>query len=200
MGAVVAYLIQMALPAVAGAGIWALTKPLRRRPAGEGGTYRERVLLALFMFVAGLLAITLTPIGFWNAVFQGRRPIFPPPFQGEVNLVPFLRSWKLLRFYYAHGLWESILINFPGNVLIFLPVGLFAGLLSDKPRWYKGALWALGVSLFIEMFQLVVSRGTDVDDLILNTLGGLLGHGAFLLLCRTYPNFVRQCAKEKSDV
>ena len=76
-----------------------------------------------------------------------------------------------------------------------MPIGLFAGLLADKPRWWKGTLWAFGLSLFIEFFQLFVSRGTDVDDLILNTLGGLLGHGVFLLLRRVSPALVRRCAK-----
>jgi len=156
-------------------------------------------LLLLFMFVAGLLAITLTPAGFWPAILQGRPPRLPEPFQGGINLIPFHRSWELFQYYLHHGLWEAIFINFPGNIVVFLPIGFFAGLLSDKPRWWKGTLWAFGFSLFVEVFQLFVSRGTDVDDLILNTLGGLLGHGVFLLLRRVCPGVVKKCAKEKGS-
>ncbi len=203
MGAVVSYLVQMALPALAGAVIWGVTKPFRRRRlAAKGlrsGPYREPALLLLFMFAAGLLAITLTPAGFWPAILQGRLPHLPEPFRGGINLIPFRRSWALFRYDLRHGLWEAILINFPGNIVMFLPIGFFAGLLSDKPRWWKGTLWAFGFSLFIEVFQLFVSRGTDVDDLILNALGGLLGHGAFLLLRRLCPDVTQKCAKEKGS-
>ncbi len=180
--------------------VWALTKPgRRRRMAANGlrsGPYREPALLLLFMYTAGLLAITLTPAGFWRDLFRGQLPQLTP-FQGGVNLLPVRQSWALLRYYIRHGLWEAIWINFPGNIVVFLPIGLFAGLLSDRPRWWKGTLWALGFSLFIEVFQLFVSRGTDVDDLILNTLGGLLGHGLYLLLRRACPDLVRKCATEK---
>lgn len=198
------YLIQMCIPALTGALLWQITKGWRRdRLYQKGlrvGPFREGALLVLFMFTAGLLALTLTPAGFWSAVLQGRIPHFPEPFRGGVNLIPLHRSLELLRYYRHHGLWSAILINFPGNILMFLPIGFFAALLSDKPRWWKGTLEAFGLSLFIEFFQLFVSRGTDVDDLILNTLGGLLGHWVFLLLQRKYPGFVQKCARQKRGI
>ncbi len=197
----ISYLIQMALPALLGSFLWAVTRPVRRRRLARkglrSGLYREPALLLLFMFVSGLLAITLTPAGFWSDIFTGLLPQLPKPFQGGVNLIPFRQSWDLLRYYIRHGLWEAILINFPGNIVVFLPIGFFAGLLSDKPRWWKGTLWAFGFSLFIESFQLFVSRGTDIDDLLLNTLGGLCGHGLYLLFHWACPDLVRRCAKEK---
>jgi len=92
-------------------------------------------------------------------------------------------------------MWGTVWVNFPGNILMFLPIGLFAGLLMDRPRWWKGTLWAFSLSLFIEVFQLFVSRGTDIDDLILNTLGGLLGHWVYLLLKKRRPKTVEKCKK-----
>lgn len=201
MDAVAAYLIQMALPALAGAMLWGLSHPLRRHLLARKGlrtsTYREVALLLLFMFLTGLLALTLTPAGFWQAFLQ-RKP-FPPlqPFQGGINLVPVRESGALLRYYVQHGLWSAILINFPGNIAMFLPIGLFAGLLMDKPKWWKSTLAAFFLSFFIEIFQLFVSRGTDIDDLILNTLGGLMGHWLFLLLRRVNPGLVSRCAKHR---
>lgn len=199
MGAITSYLIQMAFPALAGALLWAVSRPRRKRRLAlrgqRAGSARESALLLCFMFTAGLLALTLTPAGFWTSVLQGQRPELPQAFQGGINLIPFRRSWELLCFYVRHDLWEAVLINFPGNILMFAPIGLFAALLSDKPRWWKGTLWAFALSLFIETFQLFVSRGTDVDDLILNALGGLLGHGLFLLLRWADPGLVRRCGK-----
>ena len=63
------------------------------------------------------------------------------------------------------------LINFLGNIIMFMPFGLFIPYLwgiSGK----KTILIGFSSSLFIEFCQLFLSRGTDVDDLILNTLGG----------------------------
>ena len=199
MDAVTAYLIQMVLPALAGALLWGLSRPLRQYWLARKGlctnAYREGALLILFMFLSGLLALTLTPAGFWPAVLL-RRPLPPfSPFQGGVNLVPVRESLALLRYYVQHDLWNAILINFPGNIVMFLPVGFFAGLLMDKPKWWKSTLAAFFLSFFIEVFQLFVARGTDIDDLILNTLGGLIGHSLFLLFRRIAPNLVGRCAK-----
>lgn len=197
MGEIASYLIQMALPALLGALLWAATRPWRRRRLAKkgrrAGPYREGALLLFFMFLVGLLALTLTPAGFWDAVLAGRRPQLPSPFQGGVNLIPLRRSWQLLRYYVRNDLWAAVWVNFPGNIVMFMPVGFFAGLLSDKPRWWKGTLLTAGLSLFIELFQLFVSRGTDIDDLILNTLGGLLGYWAFRAVRRVFTDVVTKC-------
>lgn len=152
----------------------------------QPGPYREGALLLFDMFLAGLLVLVLTPPAGW--AYSG-------PFQGTVNLIPIRESVRLFRFYLEHGMWTAIWVNFPGNILMFMPIGFFAGLLSDRPRWWKGTLWTFVLSLFIETAQLFVCRGTDVDDLVLNTLGGLLGYGCFRLLERLSPEFIRQCAK-----
>lgn len=183
------YLIRMAVAALAGALVWGLTYPFRKGWATPGaGPYREGALLLLFMFLSGLLFLTLTPPAGWS--YQG-------PFQGTVNLIPLREGLRLFHFYYKNRMWTALLVNFLGNILMFIPIGLFAGLLSDRPRWWKGTLWALSLSLFIETAQLLVCRGTDVDDLILNTLGGLLGHWLFLLLRRIGPGLTGRCARRR---
>lgn len=201
MRTIFSYLLQMLLPALLGFALWGLSRPLRflllSRKEMYPGPYREGALLACFMFLSGLLALTLTPAGFWPALLNGHFPSIPQPFQGGVNFIPLRESWALLQYYLRHDMWSAIWINFPGNILMFLPIGLFFGLLSDKPRWWKSALTTFFVSLFIEVFQLFVSRGTDVDDLILNTIGGLMGHGVFLLINRLAPGFVQRCAKQR---
>lgn len=200
MSVVFAYLIQMVLPALAGGMVWALTRPLRRwmrnRRGIRPGPGREGALLVLFLFTAGLLALTLTPSGFWRALlFEGRLPELPAPFQGGVNLVPFRESWKLYLYWVRHGQWSDLWVNFLGNIVMFIPFGFFSGLLSRRPRWWKAALVTAALSLFIEGFQLLVSRGTDVDDLILNTLGGLMGYWVFLLVRKHDPGLVGRCGK-----
>lgn len=65
-------------------------------------------------------------------------------------------------------------INFLGNILIFLPIGFFPPLI-----WNLSGKKTVGIcfliSLFIELAQLFLPRTSDIDDLILNTLGGAIG-------------------------
>lgn len=198
MNEIAFYLCQMLLHGCAGVFLWGVTRPLRRR-LRRGicpGDAREGVLLVYFVLNTGLLALTLTPPNFWfHLLTLHRLPSFAGPFRGRVNLTPFRETWNQYRYYARRGVWSFLLINFLGNIVLFMPNGFFTALLMDKPRCWKSVLATLGLSLMIEVFQLFISRGTDVDDLILNTLGGLLGYWMFLLIRRLNPGLVRRCAK-----
>jgi glycopeptide antibiotics resistance protein len=98
------------------------------------------------------------------------------------NLVPFL---EIRRF------WEnrevlgnvSVFINLAGNVLAFVPYGFFLPMMGRYARgFFRMALFTFEFSLLVEVIQLVSRVGSfDVDDLILNTLGGILGYLLFTL-------------------
>ena len=73
----------------------------------------------------------------------------------------------------SHNL-NYFLISFLGNIFIFIPVGLLISLIwniKDKNVVLTGFL----ISLSIELTQLFLKRTTDIDDLILNTLGVIIG-------------------------
>lgn len=198
--AISTYFAKMVFPALAGAVLWALFRPWRKRRRAakslRAGPFREGGLLVLSMFLAALLWLTLTPPDM-DYFLQTGSWLYGEPFQGGLNLVPVRESLRLFRFYLKHNMWGAILINFPGNIVMFLPFGLFAGLLMDKPRWWKSVLITVLLSALIEFFQLFVSRGTDIDDLILNAMGGLLGHWVWLMIARFAPTFVEKfkCVK-----
>ena len=71
-----------------------------------------------------------------------------------------------------------------GNMLLMLPIGLFGPLaLPWLDRWWRVALLAATLSTCIELAQLLVpDRSADVDDVLLNTLGALLGYALLRLL------------------
>ncbi len=94
------------------------------------------------------------------------------------NLVPFrsiIRDWNI-------GGW-SFVINFVGNFVAFVPMGLLPPFIFERRvRLWHVLAFSLGLSLVIEGGQLYSGRRTpDVDDLILNSLGGCVGY----LLSRT---------------
>ena len=100
------------------------------------------------------------------------------------NLVPFReieRFWK-----YREELGIHTVYNLLGNVLIFVPAGFFIPILWKIKRGFVFTVcMTLWMSLTVEMIQLLSRVGSfDVDDLLLNTLGGILGYGLLKLLER----------------
>lgn len=75
---------------------------------------------------------------------------------------------------------EYLLFDVVGNVLLFLPLGLTFAAASTRPgRWGRlgaATLSAMLLSVSIEVLQLAMpSRASDVDDVLFNTLGALVG-------------------------
>ena len=87
------------------------------------------------------------------------------------------------------GSYGQKLINLAGNLLIFVPLGFFAPLLWRKLRhWWAAPGLSMGVSCLIEFLQLFLGRSVDIDDVILNTLGGLAGYILFCLLPKKWKH------------
>lgn len=92
------------------------------------------------------------------------------------NLVPFReieRFWTYRRELGIHSIY-----NLAGNVLGFVPAGFFIPVLWEPKRGFLFTVClTFQMSLLVEILQLVFRVGSfDVDDLILNTLGGMLGY------------------------
>lgn len=85
---------------------------------------------------------------------------------------------------------EEMLINIWGNILLFIPYGFFLPLLWKRYRHpLQLSLMCLLLPLSIETCQLFIRRMTDVDDLLLNFAGGMLGGGVFALVHMVFPKF-----------
>lgn len=92
------------------------------------------------------------------------------------NLVPFKEIRRFIVYRGKVGM-VSFFLNIVGNVAGFMPFGFFLPIVSRRSRrWYNTVLLSFVFSLCIETAQLVLKVGSfDVDDMILNTLGGILG-------------------------
>lgn len=98
------------------------------------------------------------------------------------NLVPFLEIRRFIIYRKKLGM-MAVMINLLGNVVAFLPFGFFLPTLSQKNRsFFYVTLVSFDFSLLIECIQLLSKVGSfDVDDMILNTLGGSLGFLCFMV-------------------
>lgn len=85
---------------------------------------------------------------------------------------------------------EEMLINIWGNLLLFIPYGFFLPLLWRRYRHpLHLALMCLLLPLCIEISQLFIHRTTDVDDVLLNFVGGMMGGGLFAVTRVLFPRF-----------
>ena len=74
------------------------------------------------------------------------------------------------------------------NIVLFLPFGVYLGLLAPSWRWWKAMSAATGVSLVFEVTQYVLAIGSsDVTDVIVNVAGGLAGFALLALARRRFP-------------
>lgn len=106
-------------------------------------------------------------------------------FQPVLNLIPFSTGIHI----------SSIL-----NIIFFVPFGLLLPTLWQRFRKFLPTVF-LGFlfSLIIEVGQLFTIRATDVDDLIMNTLGTILGFILFKILSIIFKNLSSKTIIESTN-
>lgn len=90
-------------------------------------------------------------------------------YMNGTNLVPFREMFR-----YPVGS-ENFNRQVIGNILLFMPFGFFATYYTKIKKISSISFMSLLVSLTIEVVQRYIGRSFDVDDIILNVVGGILG-------------------------
>lgn len=138
-------------------------RQLRQRAPGIWRHARLALVFAFYIF--GVFSVTGAGT-LYDLLFHGLNLA-----EARLNLVPFANRIDSL--------------NYGLNVLLLAPFGFL--LPRAWPRadsFIPAALGGLGLSLLVELSQLLNIRATDVDDLIMNLLGAVLGFGLHRLLAR----------------
>lgn len=95
---------------------------------------------------------------------------------GGSNFIPFKEIFRYELFS------PKFIKNIMGNVMLFIPFGFFISyILKSKKMWYPVILTII-VSSTIETVQYYIGRIFDIDDIILNLLGGFLGFLLYIAL------------------
>ncbi len=136
--------------------------------------------------------LTLASMG-W-LLWMTLRPDSTP---NRINLIPLAEHGRALACFISGAcarrqVFWFLFIDVLGNIVVFIPLGIgLAGLLRRLTLWRticQIALVGFLFSLTIELFQLTIpSRATDVDDLIFNTLGVIVGAATFVLIQQSDP-------------
>lgn len=151
-----------ALMEAAAASLFLIPFLLRRGTHKENRTFT--ILQILFtVYLSAVYAVAGLPC------------IFYIRFRPHLNTIPFLYMFS------DHT--TSLL-----NVLLFLPFGIFLPVLWTTFRsLFRTVLCGLLLSAAIEFLQIFTYRATDVNDLITNTLGTLLGYFIGMIIVKTFP-------------
>ncbi|MGN0351006.1 MAG: VanZ family protein [Roseburia sp.] len=93
------------------------------------------------------------------------------------NLIPLREIKRFLRHADILGT-RAVMLNIFGNIAAFVPFGFFLPVFSRRCKKFGYVLlYSFELSLLVELIQLVTKVGSfDVDDMILNTLGGICGY------------------------
>ena len=137
-----------------------------------------RKTVLYFVFAVYLAAVYL---------FVGMPTLQFMRFEMSLTLVPFLPMIADFK--------NTIL-----NIILFVPLGIMLPFLWKKYNTLKAtAVFGFMMSLSIELLQLFTYRATDINDLIANTLGAVLGYFLFRIISYLVPS-VRNVAKRKTEV
>jgi glycopeptide antibiotics resistance protein len=101
---------------------------------------------------------------------------------GPANFIPFKTIGPLFSRHTNHLI---AMVNLLGNILPFMPVGFLAPLICRGMTWRTALALAIAVGLSMEVMEVVFRVGIfDVDDILLNALGVMLGYCIFAMFNR----------------
>lgn len=151
---------------------------------------REAVLLLMYINLTVMIRFIFFPRELVNGHIQPLIFDSAAAFPLRVNFVPFIHL-----FDYDNT--RDIIWNVVGNAALFIPSGIVL------PVVYKqldslGKVVAAGafISFCIEILQLpFASRASDIDDLIVNTFGVIIGYGIYFLIKQIKKNLDLRCQK-----
>ncbi|WP_268293042.1 VanZ family protein [Bacillus inaquosorum] len=152
--------------------------------------HKHIVIFCLLVYFFNLISVTLFPMPIDADLIKDMKYDSYIPFVSGNNFIPFYFIVDV----YHEGLQYYVIRSIGGNLILLLPVGLLFPLLFKKLNNVKRILLTgFFISLFIELAQLSISvyirsvyRSFDVDDLILNTLGTVIGYWLFFILSMFY--------------
>ena len=138
----------------------------------RGKLFKALSVLAFLMYLALLLRLTV----FRDAMFgEDVHRTHPVSFRVWEQYDYFLRTGQVIQFRYLLA----------GNFLCLAPLGFACGFFRKGCSLLFATAICLGATLFIELSQYTFNVGYfELDDIILNALGGIFGYAAHLLISR----------------
>lgn len=103
--------------------------------------------------------------------------------QYSYNLIPFKEIERYIKYWDKIGAFTAS-INLIGNVAAFVPFGALLPVISrSRLKFKESVVLTIDLTILVETIQLITKVGSfDVDDMLLNTIGGIMGYCLFLII------------------
>ena len=158
-----------------------------KRTKKQVKVFNEILLTIFILYIIGLASQTIVP--YWNMGIYSDTGKFYFNIRltnsiSEINLIPFKTLYEYLFVNNTSvSSWSSVsILNIFANTLLFIPLGLLTPLIWEKyDSFYKILTLGLISTCLIEFIQIFIGRSTDIDDVILNTIGVIIGYTIFKL-------------------
>lgn len=157
--------------------LWILARVIVWLKRGRIDWKREGMLLLMFVNLAVIIRFTFYPMELADGKIQ------PLPFD-IARIIPIKTQLIPFAHLFEFETTAKMQLNIIGNIAMFIPSGIILPILYKKldSFWKTVGAGAL-ISLSIELIQLLFyTRTTDINDLILNTLGAALGYGIYAIV------------------
>lgn len=156
---------------------------------------KECINFLFVIYICMVVAVTLfpLPIGFPSSVENLNRSVNIIPFASIIKEIGQIGSAYDGDVLFMIGL---IVRNIGGNVLLLMPLGFLAPIIWDKYNKLKNTMiLGLVISFSIEILQLIESlmsgwgRITDIDDIICNVFGAIIGFYIYKMRCYIFVKY-----------
>lgn len=157
--------------------LWILVRAFWAARTKQISWRREAQLLLVYICLMVIVRCTFFPFSKVDGKVQPLLFDFSQMFPFRINLLPivYLMDYPERR---------EASINFIGNITMFIPLGIVWPVVFKELDTHAKVIAAgAGFSLLIEIIQLpFFDRVSDIDDLLLNSLGFIVGYGLYLLV------------------
>jgi glycopeptide antibiotics resistance protein len=176
-----AFIILIVLPVIASIILYLLFS--KEKQKHFKGMPKSNLLLyvLIIIHILSVINFTIFPIPYQKQLIQDLNE-FPI---AQINYIPFKQIIQDVETIVEYDI-NAVMIHLFGNLVMLIPLGFYIPIIWRKiNNLLRATLFVLLCSLAIEGLQLLISliigvvvyRSVDIDDVILNTMGGILGFG-----------------------
>lgn len=152
---------------------------------------REAMLLMMYVNLIVIMRFVFFPRDLVNGEIRPLVIDMKRLFDQRINLIPFVKATR-----YS---FKWFILNYIGNIALFIPTGVILPIVYKRlDSFWKVTLTGFLISLSVELLQLLmIYRITDVDDLIFNTVGVMIGYGIYALSKKLIAAIRRKQAEKR---
>jgi len=108
----------------------------------------------------------------------------------NANLIPFK---TILGYLTGEPTWRIAMCNLLGNIVVLAPFGFLIAILYQNIKWSRVLLIGVFTGVILELLQVILKSGIlDIDDIILNSLGVVIGYLLFVFIYGVFKKYYKK--------